>query len=169
MDGVEVLQDLFGRIGPAVHSAVEGADDAALVARIGPEANTLAWLAWHIARCEDAQVADAVGVEEVWTSQGWARRFDLPFDDAAIGYGQTPAEVGQVRVGTELLLGYLDAVRQASTALFAGLGDSDLDGVVDRRWDPPVTLGVRLVSVAGDCFEHAGQAAYLRGILDRSR
>jgi hypothetical protein len=41
----------------------------------------------------------------------------------------------------------------------------DLDRVVDRRWDPPVTLGVRLVSVADDSLQHAGQAAYVRGLL----
>ena len=36
---------------------------------------------------------------------------------------------------------------------------------VDRRWDPPVTLGVRLISVADDDIQHAGQAAYVRGLL----
>ena len=41
------------------------------------------------------------------------------------------------------------------------------DRVVDRRWDPPVTLGVRLVSIADDDIQHAGQAAYLRGLLER--
>jgi hypothetical protein len=30
-----------------------------------------------------------------------------------------------------------------------------------------VTLGVRLVSVVNDCTQHAGQAAYVRGLLDR--
>jgi hypothetical protein len=39
--------------------------------------------------------------------------------------------------------------------------------VVDRRWDPPVTLGVRLVSVVNDCAQHVGQAAYVRGLLGR--
>jgi len=37
--------------------------------------------------------------------------------------------------------------------------------VVDRRWDPPVTMGVRLVSIADDCLQHVGQAAYVRGLL----
>jgi uncharacterized damage-inducible protein DinB len=48
-----------------------------------------------------------------------------------------------------------------------GLSDEDLDRVVDERWDPPVTLGVRLVSVIGDDLQHAGQAALLRGLLER--
>ena len=50
----------------------------------------------------------------------------------------------------------------------SGLTDADLPRVVDERWDPPVTLGVRLVSVISDCLQHAGQAAFVRGILLRS-
>jgi hypothetical protein len=41
---------------------------------------------------------------------------------------------------------------------------ADLDRVVDKRWDPPVTLGVRLVSVVDDDAQHVGQAAYVRGL-----
>ena len=48
-----------------------------------------------------------------------------------------------------------------------GLTQADLDRVVDERWDPPVTLGVRLVSVADDDIQHAGQAAFVRGLLGR--
>ncbi|ROS75371.1 DUF664 domain-containing protein [Cellulomonas sp. PhB143] len=168
MNGVAVLKDLFGRIGPTVTHAVDGLDEDALTARIDPEANTIAWLAWHAARGQDVQVADAVGREQVWTSQGWAEKFDLPFDDDAMGYGQSPEEVGQVRVSAELLKGYLDAVQDESTDALSSLSDADLDRVVDEDWDPPVTLGVRLVSVAGDCLQHAGQAAYARGVLERS-
>jgi hypothetical protein len=39
--------------------------------------------------------------------------------------------------------------------------------VVDEAWDPPVTLGVRLVSVIGDDMQHAGQAAFVRGVAER--
>ena len=38
---------------------------------------------------------------------------------------------------------------------------------MDEAWDPPVTLGVRLVSVISDCLQHAGQAEFIRGILLR--
>ena len=50
-----------------------------------------------------------------------------------------------------------------------GLTPADLDRVVDERWDPPVTLGVRLVSVVDDDIQHAGQAAFVRGVLERGR
>ena len=135
----------------------------------GPGGELIAWLAWHAARGEDAQVADVAGVEQVWTAQGWADRFDLPFDRAASGYGQSTEEVGQVRASAELLLGYYDAVAQQTAAYLQRLTESDLDVVVDERWDPPVTLGVRLVSIVGDSLQHAGQASYVRGMLARAR
>lgn len=168
MDARAVLEDLFGRIGPTVTRVADGLDEDALTARVDPEANTIAWLAWHLARSQDAQVAAAVGRDEVWTRDGWARRFGLPFDDAATGYGQTPDEVGQVRASDDLLLGYVHAVQVESADVLASLADDDLDRVVDDAWDPPVTLGVRLVSIAVDSLEHAGQAAYVRGVLERT-
>ena len=168
MDVTELLIESHGRVGGVLHRAVGGLDVAQLTFRAGPEANTIAWLAWHSARGEDAQVADAAGTEQVWTAQGWAARFALPFDDGATGYGQSSREVGQVEAPAELLLGYYDAVAAATTAYLADLTAGDLDRVVDRGWDPPVTLGVRLVSIVSDSLQHAGQASYVRGLLERA-
>lgn len=168
MDARTVLEDLFGRIGPTATRAVDGLGEDALTARVDPGANTIAWLAWHLARGQDAQVAAAVGREQVWTRDGWASRFDLPFDDRATGYGQSAADVGHVRASDDLLLGYVHAVQVESHDVLAALTDEDLDRVVDEAWDPPVTLGVRLVSVAVDSLQHAGQAAYVRGVLERT-
>ncbi|MGX1575326.1 Protein of unknown function [Cellulosimicrobium aquatile] len=168
MDAITVLEDLFGRIGPTATRAVDGLGEDALTARVDPGANTIAWLAWHLARGQDAQVAGAVGRDQVWTRDGWARRFDLPFDDGATGYGQSADDVARVRARDDLLLGYVHAVQVESRDVLASLTAGDLDRVVDETWDPPVTLGVRLVSVAVDALEHAGQAAYLRGVLERT-
>lgn len=165
MDGVAVLADGFGRIGDLVHGVLDGLGEDELTARLGPEANTIAWLVWHLARVEDAQVADVAGTEQVWTAQGFAGRFGLPFDTGATGYGQGPDEVAQVRVEAGLLREYADATRAATDAYLGRLAEEDLGRVVDERWDPPVTLGVRLVSVLGDVLEHAGQAAFIKGVV----
>ncbi|MFJ4230957.1 DUF664 domain-containing protein [Cellulosimicrobium cellulans] len=168
MEARTLLEDLFGRIGPTATRAVDGLGEDALTARLDPRANTIAWLAWHLARGQDAQVAAAVGREQAWTRDGWARQFDLPFDDGATGYGQSAADVGRVRASDDLLLGYVHAVQVESQDVLAALTDDDLDRVVDEAWDPPVTLGVRLVSVAVDSLQHAGQAAFVRGVLERT-
>ena len=167
MSPAQLLQDAFGRIVEGGTAVVDGLTDAQLAYRPDPEANTIGWLVWHLARVQDAQVADVAGHEQVWTSQGYAERFGLPFDTEATGYGQTPAEVGQVEVGGELLADYLRATHQATMRYLELLIATELDRVVDERWDPPVTLGVRLVSILEDDAQHLGQANYVRGLIER--
>ncbi|WP_407643312.1 mycothiol transferase [Cellulomonas rhizosphaerae] len=169
VDARAVLVESFGRVGPTVHRIVDGLDEATLTWRADPEANTIAWLTWHIARVQDAQLAPLAETEEVWTAGGWAERFDLPFDDSASGYGQSADDVAAVRVPADLLLGYLDAVTAATSAYLATIAGDDLDRVVDHRWDPPVTLAARLVSILADDLQHVGQAAYVRGLAERAR
>lgn len=169
MNGVEVLTDGFGRLAGLVRRSVAGLSEDQLAERVAPGANTVAWLVWHIARGQDAQVTALAGTEEVWTADGWAGRFGLPFADDASGYGQSSEEVGQVRAPGDLLVGYHEAVAATVATYLGGLDDEDLDRVVDTAWDPPVTAGVRLVSILGDALQHAGQAAYVRGILKSGR
>ena len=69
-----------------------------------------------------------------------------------------------VRASAEDLLGYYDAVHERTIDYLRSLTAEDLDRIVDRRWDPPVTLGVRLVSTLADCLQHVGQAAYVKGL-----
>jgi Protein of unknown function (DUF664) len=168
LTGAEMLVDAFGRIRGVVHQAVDGLTPDQLTARLDDEANSIAWLVWHLTRILDDHVADAAQIEQVWTSQGWADRFDLPFAAEETGYGHQPPLVEAVQVSSaDLLTGYYDAAHDQTISYVQGLGDADFDRVVDRSWDPPVTLGVRLVSVISDCLQHAGQAAFIRGAVER--
>ena len=54
-----------------------------------------------------------------------------------------------------------------TVAYVATLTDLDYDRIVDTSFDPPVSLGVRLISVISDDLQHAGQAAYVKGLLRR--
>ncbi len=168
MSPAELLVDLYARVLENAVAAVDGLSVEQLAQRPSSardDANPVGWLVWHLARVQDDHVADVAGHEQVWTADGWARRFDLALDDADIGYGHTTAEVAVVRADAALLTGYLHAVHARSVAYVLGLAPADLARVVDERWDPPVTLGVRLVSVGDDGAQHAGQAAYARGLL----
>ena len=168
MTVAELLRDLFGRVSTDVHGAVEGLDEDALAHRLDADANSIAWLVWHLTRVQDDHVADVAGTEQAWTAEGWAERFGLPFPAGSIGYGQSSEEVGAVRADADLLLAYYDAVHARTLRYLDGVSEADLDRVVDDRWDPPVTLGVRLISVADDDIQHAGQAAFVRGIVERA-
>ena len=162
----EVLADALSRVQQVVHEVVTGLSPDQLAYRPDPSANSIGWLVWHLTRAQDDHVADAAGTEQVWLADGWSDRFGLPFDSRATGWSQTADEVGAFRVADgELLTGYHDAVYARTLDFVGSLTESDLDRVVDTRWDPPVTLGVRLVSVIDDDAQHAGQAAYLRGLI----
>lgn len=167
MPAAELIADALDRVRDIVHASVEGLDDDQLTRRLDPEANPVGWLAWHLTRVQDDHLADAAGSAQVWTSDGWAERFALPVADGDIGYGHSSDEVATVRASSGLLLAYHDAVHAHSVAWLRTVRDEDLDRVVDEGWEPPVTLAVRLVSVVSDCLQHAGQAAYVRGILER--
>jgi uncharacterized damage-inducible protein DinB len=164
----ELLSDAFGRIRDVVHRVIDGLTVDDLANRVDDDANSIAWLLWHLTRVQDDHIAEVAGGEQLWTSDGWADRFGLPFSADETGYGQSSSDVGEVNgVSGELLTGYHDAVHERTIRFVEGLDDADLGRVVDTRWDPPVTLGVRLVSVISDDLQHAGQAAFVAGMLKR--
>jgi uncharacterized damage-inducible protein DinB len=166
MRSAELLIDSLDRVREVVHGAVEGLTDEQLAWRADPQANSIAWLVWHLTRVQDDHVADVAGIGQVW-ADGWADRFGLGLPVGDTGYGHRSDQVARVRAGAELLTGYHDAVFERSRRYLDGLSDADLDRIVDERWDPPVSLGVRLVSVITEDNQHAGQAAFLRGLAER--
>ncbi|MEU9916710.1 DUF664 domain-containing protein [Streptomyces sp. NPDC051001] len=165
MHAKDILIDGFSRIQEEVHAAVEGLGPDDLNHRPTPGANSVSWLIWHLTRVQDDHMADAFGLDQVWLTQDWEKRFALDLPARDTGYGHSPAKVAKVRVDSaELLTGYYDAVHTQSLGVLRELAAKDLERVVDDNWDPPVTLGVRLVSVLSDDLQHVGQAAYLRGL-----
>ncbi|MHC3469959.1 mycothiol transferase [Streptomyces sp. 7R007] len=166
MHAKDILIDGYGRIQEEVHAVVEGLGPDALTARPSPDANSIAWLVWHLTRVQDDHVADAFGLDQVWLTQDWHKRFGLDLPSHDTGYGHSAAKVAKVQVDSaDLLTGYYDAVHEQTLGVLGDLAADDLQRVVDERWDPPVTLGVRLVSVLSDDLQHVGQAAYVRGLL----
>jgi uncharacterized damage-inducible protein DinB len=170
VDALQVLIELFDRIPEHVREAVEGLSTTELTTAPELGSNTIGWLVWHLSRVQDHHVAELLGDDQVWQAEAWPRRFGLTPDPANTGYGHTPREVEGVRPrGADALLEYYAAVAARTRTFLRRLTEQDLDRVVDERWDPPVTLGVRLVSIADDDIQHAGQAKYLRGLLARRR
>ncbi len=170
MRSTDLLVDAFGRIQETVHRSVRGLSADELAFRVDDDANSIAWLVWHLTRVQDDHIADAAGTSQVWSDNGWDRRFGLPFPAEETGYGHDADEVAAVRVASaDLLTGYHDAVHDQTVRYLARLSDDDLTRVVDESWNPPVTLGVRLISIVNDDMQHAGQASYVRGIALRRR
>ncbi|GAA1676915.1 hypothetical protein GCM10010977_23420 [Citricoccus zhacaiensis] len=165
MNSIAVLQELARRPLDELDLVWDRIGPADVNAHPGGHPNSIAWLLWHSGREIDAQVAHLGGHEQLWTAQGWADRFgpDVPADKH--GYGQSADTARAVVVqDKEVLRGYLAAVTEQSLDYLGTLSETDLDEVIDRQWDPPVTRAVRLVSVYADALQHVGQAAYVVGM-----
>ncbi|QBJ95174.1 DUF664 domain-containing protein [Rhodococcus sp. ABRD24] len=161
-----ILRDNFERIRELVVASTDGLTPEMSGYRPGRDANSIAWLLWHLTRVQDDHVSDAAGAAQAWTSRGWLERFDLPYPPGDIGYGQSSADVGAMHADAQLLADYHGDVHLATLEYVDELTDEELARIVDRRWDPPVTVSVRLVSVIGDCLQHLGQVAYVRGLFE---
>jgi len=168
MDGPELVQDLFSRVDEHVRAVLDGLSIADAVAEPEPGSNSIAWEVWHLTRVQDAHVAELLERDQVYVEGGWAARFGRPDDPSDVGYGHSPEDAASVRPDTvDVLRDHYEAVAARTGELLGALTEDGLDRIVDRGWDPPVTLGVRLVSIADDDIQHAGQAAYVKGMLQR--
>jgi hypothetical protein len=164
MDVRGLLTDGFGRITELYDDVARGLDERTLHHRPDGIGNPIGWLLWHLARVQDDHVAHLAGEPQVW--EQWQERFGLPNGTDDIGYGHTSEQVDAVRISDPaLLVDYHHEVTLATARYLQTVDEAELDREVDQRWDPPVTAGVRLVSIQGDCLQHLGQAAYVKGLL----
>ncbi|WP_062204062.1 DUF664 domain-containing protein [Streptomyces sp. NBRC 109706] len=165
----ELLVDAFDRIREEVEVTVTGLTPDEVGTRVGPEANPIGWLVWHLTRVQDDHIAELAGREQVWTRDRWYDRFALPFPPEATGFGHSTDEVEALGApSADLLIGYHQAVHERTVQYLGKVNVGDLAEPVDERWNPPVTLGVRLISVVAEDLQHVGQAAYVRGLLRSS-
>ena len=169
MDSGEVLADAFSRVRQLLERSVADLDSDALAFRPEAEANSIGWLVWHLTRTQDDHVAEIAGTHQAWNTGNWATRFGMPAGTGETGYGHTTDQVAALRPGSpDLLVEYHAAVWERTIEYLATIDAEELNRIIDRSYDPPVTVGVRLVSVISDNLQHAGQALYVRGILERS-
>jgi uncharacterized damage-inducible protein DinB len=168
MESRDLLIDAFGRIDEDLRRCVDGLSSDQLAYRPAEQANSIAWLAWHLTRVEDDHMSDLAGQPQAWVADGWHARFDKPADAHDVGFGDSAAQVAAVRPqDPQILLDYFDAVHQRSLAYLSSLRAEELDRELDEpQWETPVTVGVRLISVVNDCTQHVGQMAYIRGLIE---
>ena len=166
MEWHDLLADGYGRVFEFLKSVLRGLTKDDLNWQPRQDCNSIGWLAWHLTRQQDAQIASLMGKEQLWTSDGWHSKFKRPPDPEDTGFGDTPEQVSAFQSpGVETLLGYQSAALDRSRGYLLALSKTDLDRELDEPWLQPLpTVGVRLVSILEDCLLHAGQAAYIRGL-----
>ncbi|MDQ3811313.1 MAG: DinB family protein [Chloroflexota bacterium] len=167
MDCKDLIIDGLGRVHEDLQQTLVDLSAEQLAFRPAPHANSIAWLAWHLTRVADDHISELAGQAQAWVEHGWHERFGKPADAHDTGFGYGPDEVASVRPNdAAVLIDYFSAVYRRSLDYLRTLTCDDLDRVVDTSWDPPVTAGVRLVSVVNDCTQHVGQMAYVRGLVE---
>lgn len=164
MDVRGVLTEGFGRIAELYAATAEGLDADALRERPGGTGNPIGWLLWHLARVQDDHIAGLADQPQVW--ERFQERFGLDNGTDDIGFGHSSEQVDAVRIeDASLLVDYHHEVTLATARYLETVDEAELEREVDQSWDPPVTAGQRLISIQGDCLQHLGQAAYVKGLL----
>lgn len=164
-DQVDRIEELFGEL-------TDGLTEDIARYQIDNSSNTVNWLLWHSGRVIDAQLFDITGGDELWGD--WAPKFALPLADdelgpGQVGFAQDPQLAARVIAASELLRDYGRAACQALREFVATVDEDTLAEVIDRSFDPPVTVSARVVSILSDCLQHLGQASYVRGVAERAR
>ncbi len=167
MEWHDLLTDGYGRVLEFIESVLSGLTQDDLNWQPSHDCNSIGWLTWHLTRQQDAQIASLMGEEQLWTREGWYSKFNRPPDHKDSGFGHTPEQVSAFSSpDVHTLLDYHRGVLERSKRYFLTLSKTDLDRALDEPWFQPLpTVGVRLVSILEDSLLHAGQAAYVRGLL----
>jgi hypothetical protein len=166
MEWYDMMVDGYGRIGEILGRVLHGLDQEDLNWQPKPDCNSIGWLCWHLTRVQDDHISDLINGEQLWIKDGWHAKFNRPADKKDVGFGHTPKDVAAFKSPeAKVFLDYHKAVMERSQKFFTTLSKADLDRELNEPWFQPLpTVGVRIISVLGDNLEHAGQAAYVRGL-----
>ena len=166
MNWHDLLKDGYGRVPDFLEHVLKGLSQVDLNWQPKADCNSIGWLAWHLARQQDAQIASLMGEEQLWIKEKWYAKFNRQAEPMDLGFGDMPEQVAAFKTpDTKILLDYNRAVVERSQQYIQTLSESDLDKELEEPWfKPPPTVGVRLISIMDDSMIHAGQAAYARGL-----
>ena len=156
------------RIGAGLRRAMADLPAETLNRRPSPDTNSIAWLSWHLTRCQDNWIAGIAGTPEVYVTGGWHATLGFPLAIDDWGIGHAAEQVASVQVDApHALLDYYDAVAARSRDVLTGLTAADLQREVPSSIDgqPASTVGLRLRSLISDNTQHLGQVNYLRGLF----
>ena len=164
----ELIAETYRRMSKEYENILDGLTPDDLHKRPAPDANTIGWLLWHTARSYDRTLGDVMYGEQVWTKEKWYKKFNRSSDPNDTGYRHTFEEVGKFRVpDINTLRDYQRAVIKASIEYIEKLTEDELDRECPLSTHPGTTesAGMRIVGNINDCYQHLGQAAFVRGLI----
>ena len=167
MEWRELILDGYERVLEILEISLNGLTEDDLNHQPRPDCNSIGWLAWHLTRVQDDHIAGLMGKEQLWIKDSWHARFNRSPNPKDIGWGHSVEDVAAFKSpAVDILLEYHRAVLARTKRYIATLSTIELDRQLDEPWFQPLpTVGVRLVSIMSDDLQHAGQIAYIRGLL----
>lgn len=167
MEWRELIIDGYDRLPDLMEEVLAGLRMADLDWQWHRDCNSLGWTAWHLTRVQDSQIADLLDQEQLWIKDGWCKKFKRPADPEDTGYEHTSEQVRAfTSPSVKVQLDYLRVVVERTEQYLASLTPADLDRELNEPGQQALpTVGVRIVSILADCHQHAGEAAYIRGLL----
>ena len=167
----QLIVAIYRRMYQEYESILEGLSHDELNKRPSPGANPIGWILWHAARGLDRTVGDVISGEQLWISDGWHARFNLPPDYLDTGYGHTDDQVDNVRIpDAQTLLDYYRAVMNVTLKNLENLSEEELDSECEFSVEPGTKRAVYLRIVANIYdSHHIGQAAYVKGLIKGHR
>jgi uncharacterized damage-inducible protein DinB len=164
MDWHTLIVNIFDNLSKVLGRTLEGLTPEELNQQPAHDSNSIGWLVWHILRGQDLGIAGLMGDEQLWIREGWHAKFNRPPEPMDFGLGHTPADLAAFKSpDVKTLLGYQQAVLEQTKRYLNNLSESELD----RKLDHPVfpTVGARITAIISDNLQHAGQAGYVRGLI----
>ena len=141
MESNAIVIDALGRIQNAIRRVLDGMTPDQLSYRPAENANSIAWVIWHLTRVQDHHISDMGGLEQLWASDGWHNKFGMEADVRNTGTGHTSADVARIRPGAETLQAYYDAVYERTKTVLGSLTPEDMDRELDEpQYSPLPTI-----------------------------
>jgi hypothetical protein len=169
-------------------SPFHGLTDDQIRFRPHPAVNSVAWLIWHMARCEDNGLNRLVALRpQVFDEEDWPQRLQVTRRDLTTGMTNEEVSAFSAAVDIEALRAYWQAVGDRTRTVVRALQPGELDDVlypayvhrvctaegvlgphagwVEAYWRGK-TKGWHLANLGLiHNYEHYGQAALVRGLL----
>ena len=166
MEWHDMMVDGYGRIMEILERSLGGLTEDDLNWQPKPDCNSIGWLAWHLTRWHDVMISNFMEEEQLWIKEGWHQKFRRAADEKDSGMGDKAEDLAKyTSPDAATLLGYQKAVLERSKGYFPTLSPQDLDKVFEGvPFQPPPSWGMMLMGTLGDSLQHAGQAAYIRGL-----
>jgi hypothetical protein len=100
-----------------------------------PDLNSIAWIVWHMARCEDFGVQRLVGDRpQIFDQQGWMARLNIPRRDCGTGMADDEVTDLSARVDLTALRAYWTTVGEGTLAVVHTLHPEELDEALDPAY-----------------------------------